>query len=139
MAGRISREKSILCYPSISGKLIVKDDNKGYQPLHMPTSKDILLGHEAIVHGSTTTEATLHNDYKKPQQDVLHNLKGFFFLNTLVTPIVIINIDQFTIGGETKVALKWKRKRQQPTPTNPRKKPKRGLSNARFKCNGQDK
>jgi hypothetical protein len=47
-------------------KLIVKDDNKGYQPFHMSTSKDILFGHEAIVHGSTTTKATLHNDCKKP-------------------------------------------------------------------------
>jgi hypothetical protein len=28
----------------------------------MPTSKDIILGQEAIVHGSTTIEATLHND-----------------------------------------------------------------------------
>jgi hypothetical protein len=30
---------------------------------HMPTSKDILLSEEAIVHGSTTTKATLHNDH----------------------------------------------------------------------------
>jgi len=66
MARRISREKSILCYPSISGGMIVKDDGKGYQPLHMPTSKDIPLGHEVIFHGSTTTEITLHNDRKKP-------------------------------------------------------------------------
>jgi hypothetical protein len=47
-------------------ELIVKDDNKGYQSLHMPTSKDIMFGHEVIVHGSTTIEATLHNDHKKP-------------------------------------------------------------------------
>jgi hypothetical protein len=30
MARRISREKSILCYPSISGGMIMKDDGKGY-------------------------------------------------------------------------------------------------------------
>jgi len=116
----------------------VKDDGKGYQLLHMPTSKNISHGHEAIVHGSTTIKATLHNDHKKPQQEVPHNLKGLFSLNTLVTPFIIINIDQSIIGGETKVALKWKRKRQQPTPTTPSKKPKPCLSNA-WKCNGPKK
>jgi hypothetical protein len=65
-----------------------------------------------IVHGSTTTKATLLNDHKKPQQEVPHNLKRFSFLNIHVTPIIIVNIDQSTIGGETKVALKWKRKTQ---------------------------
>jgi hypothetical protein len=28
-------------------ELIVKDDDKGYKLLHMPTSKDIPLGHKA--------------------------------------------------------------------------------------------
>jgi hypothetical protein len=66
MARGISREKSILCYPSICGGMIVKDNGKGYQPPHMPTSKDIPFSHKAIFHGSTTIEITLHNDHKKP-------------------------------------------------------------------------
>jgi hypothetical protein len=104
----------------------------------MPTSKDISLGYEAIVHGSTTTKSTLHNDHNKPQQEVPHNLKGLSFLNTHVTLVIIVNIDQSTIGGETKVALKWKRKRQRPTPIAPSIKPKPSLSNA-WKCNGPNK
>jgi hypothetical protein len=64
-------------------ELKVKDDSKGYQPLHMPTSKDTPTNYEVIVHGSTTIEATLHNDYKKPQQEVPHHLIGLSLLCTL--------------------------------------------------------
>ncbi len=71
----------------------MKDDSKGYQHAHMPTSKDIPPGHEAIVHGSTTTKVTLHNDHKKPQQEVPHNLKGLSLLNTHITPVIIVNIN----------------------------------------------
>ncbi len=70
----------------------MKDDSKGYQPPYMLASIDTPFGHEAIVHGSTTTKATLHNDHKKPQQEVPHNLKRISLLNTLVAPIVTISI-----------------------------------------------
>lgn len=72
----------------------------------MPPSKDIPTGHEVIVHGSTTIEATLHNDCKKPQQEVPHHLTRFSLLHTPITPLVVINIDQSIIGGERKAAFK---------------------------------
>jgi hypothetical protein len=69
------------------------------------------------------TKDILHNDHKKPQQEVPHNLKGFSFLSTLVTPIVIISICRSTAGGETKASLKWKERNNDPFPLPPTKNP----------------
>jgi len=63
-----------------------------------------------IIHGSTIIEATLHNDCKKPQQEVPHHLTWLSFLHTLIIALVAISINQSTIGGVKKAALKWKRK-----------------------------
>jgi hypothetical protein len=64
-----------------------------------------------IVHGFTTIKATLHNDCKKPKQEVPHHLTGLFLLHTPITPLVVSTY-QSTIGGDRKAALKWKRKKQ---------------------------
>jgi hypothetical protein len=84
----------------------------------MPTSKDTSPNHEVIVHGSTTIETTLHNDCKKPHQEVPHHLIGLSLLCTPITLVVAISINQSTIGGGGKTAFKWKRKRQQPLVEN---------------------
>jgi hypothetical protein len=68
----------------------------------MLASKDTLPSHEVIVHDSTTIEATLHNDCKKPQQKVPHHLIRLSLLRTPIIPLVAISIDQSTICGEGK-------------------------------------
>jgi hypothetical protein len=65
-----------------------------------------------IVHGFTTIKATLHNDCKKPKQEVPHHLIGLSLLHTPITPLVAVSTYQSTIGGDRKAALKWKRKKQ---------------------------
>jgi hypothetical protein len=89
----------------------------------MLTSKNTPFRHEAIVHGSTTTKAILHNDHKKPQQEVPHNLKEFSLLSTLVISIFAISICRSTTGGETKASLKWKERGNDPLPLPPTKNP----------------
>jgi hypothetical protein len=77
----------------------------------MPASKNTQPSHEVIVHGFTTIEATLHNDYKKPQQEVPHHLIRLSLLRTPITPLVAVSTYYSTISGEGKATLKWKRKR----------------------------
>jgi hypothetical protein len=88
----------------------------------MPTSKDIPLGHEVIVHGSMTTKTTLHNGHKKPQQEVPHNLKWFFYLNTHVIPVIIIS-PQLVL--KQKLPLNGKERGNNPLPLPPTKNPNR--------------